>query len=116
MSQKVFPFHFMNKRMKYCFLVSRYIEYQKIFDCLFYNFDKQLCLFYICVSFLLGKNLKNLLFFVLGLFMIINDCGLRGGNYNNNTNAGVFNFNPSTNAIGGANNNNSFRLVMGTMI
>ena len=45
--------------------------------------------------------------------MIINDCGLRGGNYNNNTNAGVFNFNPSTNAIGGANNNNSFRLVMG---
>ncbi len=48
--------------------------------------------------------------------MIINDCGLRGGNYNNNTNAGVFNFNPSTNAIGGANNNNSFRLVMGTMI
>ena len=38
---------------------------------------------------------------------------LRGGNYNNNTNAGVFNFNVSNNAVGGPNNNDSFRLVMG---
>ena len=36
---------------------------------------------------------------------------LRGGNWNNNANAGVFNFN-NTNALGGTNNNNSFRLVM----
>ena len=40
---------------------------------------------------------------------------LRGGNYNNNANAGVFNFNDTT-KLGGANSNNSFRLVMGTMI
>ena len=37
---------------------------------------------------------------------------VRGGNYNNDTNAGVFNFNRTTN-VGGVNNNNSFRLVMG---
>ena len=36
---------------------------------------------------------------------------LRGGGYNNTTNAGVFNFN-RTNNLGGPNSNNSFRLVM----
>ena len=36
---------------------------------------------------------------------------LRGGNFNNNTNAGVFNFNIA--ALGSGNSDNSFRLVMG---
>ena len=38
---------------------------------------------------------------------------LRGGNYNNWTDSGIFTFGPSTTAIGGPHSNNSFRLVMG---
>ena len=48
-------------------------------------------------NFNIGKNFK--LFFAL----------LRGGNYNNNTNAGVFNFN---HVDGNTNINWSFRLVI----
>ena len=40
---------------------------------------------------------------------------LRGGGYNNSTEAGVFNFNPTVN-LGGSNGDKSFRLVMCTMM
>ena len=50
-----------------------------------------------------GENFKS-------YFTCDNICRKRGGNYNNNTNAGVFTFNHG-NISGNDNNNVSFRLV-----
>ena len=62
-----------------------------------------LCVFDIYDSFIIGKNLKPIIF----VYMVNS---LRGGNYNNGTNAGIFNFNAWNQ--GNANSDKSFRLVM----